>query len=313
MIRTEQLTKVYGDIVAVKWLDLNVSQGEAYGFIGPNGAGKTTTINMLAGLLKPTRGRVYIDDELYIDENWMPHGASPVKSKIGYIPDSFGVYENLSVREYLYFFACAYKLPRDGRSAAIDGSLDLTDLGARADSMVHGLSRGMQQRLAIARVLLHNPGLLLLDEPASGLDPRARIEIRELLKELRSMGKTIFIASHVLTELEDMCTQFGIIEQGTLVFSGTLDELRDQIASELTVRIKVADRTEEAKLAIEDDSCVERVDETPNGLLVRSRGPLPDDAHLSRLLFSKGFSVTHYEIQRPTLETVFMRLTKGLI
>ena len=313
MIRTEQLTKVYGDVVAVKWLELNIGQGEAYGFIGPNGAGKTTTINMLAGLLKPTRGRIYIDDKLYVDENWMPHGASPLKSKIGYIPDSFGVYENLSVREYLYFFACAYKLPRNTRSSAIDASLELTDLGSRADSMVNALSRGMQQRLAIARVLLHNPGLLLLDEPASGLDPRARIEIRELLKELRNMGKTIFIASHVLTELEDMCTQFGIIEQGSLVFSGTLDELRDQIASEQTVRIKVADRTNEAKLTIESDSCVERVDETTNGLIVRTKGPLPDDAHFSRLLFSKGFPVTHYEIQRPTLETVFMKLTKGLI
>ena len=312
MIRAEELTKVYGDTIAVKGLDLHVGRGEAFGFVGPNGAGKTTTVNMLAGLIKPTRGRVYIDGELYVDENWMPTGASPLKAKIGYIPDTFGVYENLTVREYLYFFAAAYKLPAQEREPTVDDALDLTDLVPRADSMVAALSRGMQQRLAIARVLLHNPDLLLLDEPTSGLDPRARIEIRELLKELLRMGKTIFVSSHVLSELEDLCNRFGIIERGEMVFHGTLAELQAQIASGEMVRIRVAERTDEAAAALEAVPYVDGVDAADGTLTVHLSQPMTTPADLSALLFAKGFAITHYELLRPTLENVFMKLTKGL-
>lgn len=313
MLKTDKLTKAYGDVIAVKALDLHVGQGEAFGFVGPNGAGKTTTINMLAGLIKPTRGRVYIDGKLYVDENWMPYGASELKSKIGYIPDRFGVYENLSVREYLYFFACAYKLPPNQRGAAIDAALELTDLAPRAGAMVPALSRGMQQRLAIARVLLHNPDLLLLDEPTSGLDPRARVEIRALLEELRRMGKTIFIASHVLAELENLCTRIGIIERGEMLFKGTLDELRAKIATEQVVLVRVADRATDAAAAVEAEPYVGRVEVTGQELKVHMKEPMRGEDQLAQLLFAKGFALTHYEIQRPSLETVFMKLTKGLV
>ena len=313
MIKTEDLTKVYDETVAVKGLSLHVRKGEVFGFIGPNGAGKTTTINMIAGLVKPSKGSVYIDGKLYLNADWMPHGSMSAKSKIGYIPDGFGVYENLTVREYLHFFACAYKLPSDQRGAAVSDAIDLTDLGSRRDSFVAALSRGMHQRLAVARVLLHNPSVLLLDEPASGLDARARVEIRELLKALRSMGKTIFIASHVLTELEDLCNCVGIVEAGELLFCGTLQELRTQLATGQVVHLAVAARGEDARAAIESQPYVDHVEPGDDTLAVHMKRPMPDESHLAQQLFAAGFALTHYEIERPTLEKLFIKLTKGTV
>jgi len=313
MIRTEDLTKIYDDTIAVNELNLHVQKGDAFGFIGPNGAGKTTTISMLAGLVKPTRGRVFIDDTLYLDSTWMPHGAMPVKAKIGYIPDRFGVYENLTVREYLHFFACAYKLPADKRKTAIDDAIALTDLTARSGGLVAALSRGMQQRLALARVLLHNPEVLLLDEPASGLDARARVEVRELLKELRRMGKTIFVASHVLTELEDLCNRIGIVEAGSLMFVGTLDELRAKIATQQVVHVQVAGRGDEAIALIAAQPYVDTVQPTDGAIAVHMKTAMPSESHLAQQLCAAGFALTHYEIDRPTLETVFIKLTKGVL
>ena len=210
-VQIEGLWVAYGRTVAVRDLSFAIPQGEVFGFIGPNGAGKTSTIRVLATLLRPAYGRAFIGG---VDVLRYPQ---EVRRKIGYMPDSFGVYEDLTVNEYLHFFAAAYRITRDKRAAVVNGVLELTDLGHKRDSLVDVLSRGMKQRLGLARVLLHDPDVLLLDEPASGRDPRARIEMRELLKELKSMGKTILISSHILHELSQFCTRIGIIEQGQLV------------------------------------------------------------------------------------------------
>jgi len=226
MIQTINLTKKYGDLMALNNLNLEIEQGDCFGFIGPNGAGKTTTIKILATLLKPTWGEARIDG-LSVG----PVNARQVRSIIGYVPDYFGSYEDMVVTEYLEFFAATYGIHGQKRKQIIDDVLSLTDMAYKADSEVNGLSRGMQQRLSLARVLLHDPKVLLLDEPASGLDPRARIEIRELLKELHRMGKTILISSHILLELADLCDHLGIIEQGELKFTGTVDDIMRRVGA----------------------------------------------------------------------------------
>ena len=215
MIKTINLTKRYGDLMALDNLNLEVALGDCFGFIGPNGAGKTTTIKILATLLKPTWGEARIDG-LSVG----PVHARAVRSVIGYVPDFFGSYENMVIKEYLEFFAAAYGIHGTKRKQIINDVLELTDLGYKVDAEVNSLSRGMQQRLSLARVLVHDPKVLLLDEPASGLDPRARIEIRELLKELHRMGKTILISSHILLELAELCDKVGVIERGKLLFTG---------------------------------------------------------------------------------------------
>src|SRR5271156_4824372 len=217
VVNIENLYVDYGNIHAVRGISLQIPRGEVYGFIGPNGAGKSSTIKVLATLLPGYRGRAQV--------NGVEVSRDPqtVRENIGYMPDFFGVYEDLTAREYLHFFAATYRIPRGRRAAIVNDVLELTDLTHKIDSQVDSLSRGMKQRLALARVLLHDPDLLLLDEPASGLDPRARIEVRELLKELKRMGKTTLISSHILPELADLCNKVGIIERGELIFAGTVE------------------------------------------------------------------------------------------
>src|SRR5438477_7966678 len=219
VIKTVNLTKRYGTLVALSNLNLEIQPGDCFGFIGPNGAGKTTTIKILATLLQPTWGEARVCD--YV----VGYQSRQIRPLIGYVPDSFGAYEDMVVQEYLEFFAAAYDINGAKRKQMVDDVLNLTDLAYKRDAMVDSLSKGMQQRLSLARVLLHDPKVLLLDEPASGLDPRARIEIRELLKELHRMGKTILISSHILLELADFCTKIGIIERGQMVFTGTVREI----------------------------------------------------------------------------------------
>jgi ABC-2 type transport system ATP-binding protein len=240
MIETINLTKKYGELVALNNLNLTIDQGACYGFIGPNGAGKTTTIKILATLLKPTWGEARIDGKVIGYQN------PQIRPLIGYVPDFMGAYEDMVVNEYLEFFAACYNIHGKQRNQVVRDVLDLTDLSYKSSAEVNGLSRGMKQRLSIARVLLHDPKVLLLDEPASGLDPRARIEIRELLKELRRMGKTIMISSHILHELSELCDTVGIIEQGELVFTGTIGEIMAQASVGQVVHITVDDRVEEA-------------------------------------------------------------------
>lgn len=311
MIQTINLTKKYGDLVALSNLNLEIEQGDCFGFIGPNGAGKTTTIKILATLLKPTWGEARIDG-LSVG----PVNARQVRSVIGYVPDYFGSYEDMVVGEYLSFFAAAYDIHGEKRRQVIDDVLALTDLSHKADAEVNSLSRGMQQRLSLARVLLHDPKVLLLDEPASGLDPRARIEIRELLKELHRMGKTILISSHILLELADLCDKIGIIEQGEMKFTGTVDQIMQRAGGGDTVIVGVAARAEAALAALQTLPGMAAVELSANGTnTIRAvfEPGRADPAALAAALVAGGFRLTRLEQEKVTLETAFMRLTQGLV
>ncbi|HEY1014260.1 MAG TPA: ABC transporter ATP-binding protein, partial [Herpetosiphonaceae bacterium] len=221
-IKTEGLVRRYGKHTAVAGLDLSIAPGTIFGFIGPNGAGKTTTLRMLAGLLEPSDGAVYLSGYP------LHRNLAAAQHLVGYMPDFFGVYDDLRVWEYLDFFARCHNIPSAKRRSTVDSLLDLVDLADKRTSFVQGLSRGMQQRLCLAHALVHDPPILLLDEPASGLDPQARVELRELIRTLSDMGKTIVLSSHILNELEDICTEVGIMARGTLLASGPIDELRRQ-------------------------------------------------------------------------------------
>ncbi|MFG0250536.1 MAG: ABC transporter ATP-binding protein [Phycisphaeraceae bacterium JB051] len=310
MIQTINLTKRYGELTALSNLNLTIEQGDCFGFIGPNGAGKTTTIKILATLLKPTWGEARVDG-LSVG----PVSARKVRRVIGYVPDYFGSYDDMVVHEYLSFFAAAYDIHGKKARDVIGDVLDLTDLAYKVDAEVNSLSRGMQQRLSVARVLLHDPKVLLLDEPASGLDPRARIEIRELLKELHRMGKTILISSHILLELADLCDKVGIIEQGELKYTGTVDDILHRARVGHIVNISVAERTGDAHLLLKNLPHVSDV--TPvNGHTLRVT--LDDQAGvepsmLAQQLITSGFRLTRLDEEKVNLETAFMRLTKGLV
>src|SRR5581483_1576174 len=235
MIETRDLTKTYGDLYALNRLTLRLDKGDVYGFIGPNGAGKTTTMRILATLLNPSWGEASVCGySIY-------NGAKDIRRVIGYMPDFFGVYDDMKVIEYLEFFAAAYRIKGPERRKKCDQVLELVDLGYKRDALVTSLSRGMTQRLGLARVLLHEPQVLLLDEPASGLDPRARIEMRGLLKELRNMGKTILVSSHILPELADICNKIGIIERGKLLFDGDVQSAIRQVQKHVVLTVMVAD------------------------------------------------------------------------
>ncbi|MBN8645594.1 MAG: ABC transporter ATP-binding protein, partial [Planctomycetes bacterium] len=240
MIETINLCKEYGELVALNNLNLTIQEGDCFGFIGPNGAGKTTTIKILATLLKPTRGQAMING---LTVGYQNRQIRPI---IGYVPDFMGAYEDMVVTEYLEFFAATYGIHGSKRAQVVKDVLELTDLSYKASAEVNSLSRGMQQRLSVARVLLHDPKVLLMDEPASGLDPRARIEMRELLKELKRMGKTIIISSHILPELAEICNVVGIIEKGNLIFSGSVREIMKRARLEHTLLVVVGERTEDA-------------------------------------------------------------------
>ncbi len=311
MIQTINLTKRYGELMALANLNLTIEAGQCFGFIGPNGAGKTTTIKILATLLKPTWGEARIDG-LSVG----PVHARQVRRAIGYVPDYFGSYDDMVVKEYLSFFASCYGLEGDQRRQTIGDVLDLTDLSHKADAEVNALSRGMQQRLSVARVLLHDPKVLLLDEPASGLDPRARIEMRELLKELHLMGKTILISSHILLELADLCDVFGIIEQGDLKFTGTLDELLHRARAQNVLHITVGGNAAEASRVVGLLPFVERVERDGNELTVTLEASV-DAANATPQIAAKlvggGFALRRLDEERVNLETAFMRLTKGLV
>ncbi len=312
MIETINLTKKYGELIALNNLNMSIDQGACYGFIGPNGAGKTTTIKILATLLKPTWGEARIDGKVIGYQN------PQIRPLIGYVPDFMGAYEDMVVAEYLEFFAACYDIHGTAREQVVRDVLDLTDLHFKANSEVNGLSRGMKQRLSIARVLLHDPKVLLLDEPASGLDPRARIEVRELLKELRRMGKTIMISSHILHELAELCDTVGIIEQGVLIFSGTVVEVMARANVGRIVHIVVEDRTEDAVKLLEAVAGIMSVevvhdDGVPRiNLTIDPNSGLPI-AELPNRLIAQGFRLSSIHQEKVNLETAFMRLTKGLV
>src|SRR5690348_14181557 len=235
MIELTNFTKIYGEFVAVSNLNLKISAGEMFGFIGPNGAGKSTTIRFLATLLRATAGEGTVNGYSVTKD---PIG---VRKSVGYMPDNFGVYDGMKVWEFLDFFAVAYQIPRVKRKQVIGDVLELLDLTHKRDDFVNGLSRGMKQRLCMAKTLVHDPPVLILDEPSSGLDPRARLEVKALLRELRRMGKTILISSHILTELADCCTSIGIIERGQLLMHGPIDDVYRRIHRNRSIEIKFID------------------------------------------------------------------------
>lgn len=307
MIELIDFGKDYGEFTAVEKLNLKIGAGELFGFIGPNGAGKSTSIRFLATLLKASRG------EGLVNGYSVTRQPMDVRQSVGYMPDNFGVYDGMKVWEFLDFFAVAYKIGKTQRRQVIGDVLELLDLTHKRDDYVNGLSRGMKQRLCLAKTLVHDPPVLILDEPTSGLDPRARIEVKALLKELRRMGKTILISSHILSELADTCTSIGIIERGQLLMHGPIQDVYRRIRGNRIVEVKF-NGTPEAGLSIIrssphtrstqiDDQCVTvELDTDDQGV-----------AELLRQLIAQGVKVRSYAEKEPTLEDVFMLVTKGLV
>jgi ABC-2 type transport system ATP-binding protein len=319
MIETINLTKKYGDFVALDNLNLAINQGDCFGFIGPNGAGKTTTIKILATLLKPSSGQAMIDG---LTVGYQNRQIRPI---IGYVPDFMGAYTDMVVAEYLEFFAACYGIVGPARAKVVGDVLDLTDLNYKATAEVNSLSRGMQQRLSVARVLLHDPKVLLMDEPASGLDPRARVEMRELLKELKRMGKTIIISSHILPELAEMCNVVGIIERGQLLFNGPVAEAVKRAKMGQVVNVAVTARPREAAELLAKIPGVTKVQITEGAGPVSAglatalisvgfeHGGKTDLSDIPSILINAGFRVAQFSEEAVNLETAFMRLTKGLV
>ncbi len=307
MIETKNLTKNYGNLTAVDDLNLTIQAGDIFGFIGPNGAGKTTTMRILVTLLEPTRGNAFIDG-LDVGKE-----GRKVRRRVGYMPDFMGVYDDLKVFEYLEFFAAAFGIERKKRKSIVDGVLELTDLESKRAATVDSLSRGMQQRLGLARVLIHDPKVLILDEPASGLDPRARIEIRELLRELKRMGKTIMISSHILSELEEICDHVGIIEHGRLVFSGTIEEIRPRLGIHSKVRVRVVEHQDKAVELLSALPQVHQVQAIGDDIAVSFNEGQDGDGIIARTLVKADLNVISIQPERLKLDDAFLQLTKGIV
>jgi ABC-2 type transport system ATP-binding protein len=307
MLELMHLRKEFKNVVAVADLSFRLEAGDIFGFIGPNGAGKTTTIRMLATLLPPTRGTASIDGVDILEH------PEEVRGVIGYMPDYFGVYDDVTVWEYLDFFAAAYRISREKRKQIIDDVLELADLTGKRENYVEELSRGMKQRLCLAKTLVHDPKLLLLDEPASGLDPRARIEIKELLKELKAMGKTILISSHILPELADMCNKIGIIEQGQLIISGPVEAIMREVSGGRALEIEIDGEAQRAAEVISAFPQVKQVKVTDSSVQVQLGPEEFDRAALLRALVDKGIPVKSFKEVEADLEDIFMKVTRGVV
>ena len=307
IVETINLTKRYGKLVALNNLDLQIEEGECFGYIGPNGAGKTTTIKILATLLQPTWVEARVCGHV------VGFQSRKIRPLIGYVPDFFGAYEDMVVQEYLEFFASAYNIVGQQRDRVVGDVLELTDLSYKRDTLVDSLSRGMKQRLSLARVLLHDPKVLLLDEPASGLDPRARIEIRELLKELHRMGKTIIISSHILHELAELCTTIGIIEHGELLFHGPISEVLARAKMGTRVHVRVAEQQELAATFLARLSGIKSVTQNDGRIILELENESSDFNAIAAALIKNNFKLREIKEEEVNLETAFMRLTKGLV
>ena len=310
-IETRGLTRRYGRVLAVDQLDLRVPQGALFGFIGPNGAGKTTTLRMLAGLLEPSAGEVWLGGQR-VDQD-----LSATHRLIGYMPDFFGVYEDMLVWEYLDFFARCHNMPAGRRRSMVAELLELVNLADKRQENVQGLSRGMQQRLCLAHALVHDPQVLLLDEPASGLDPRARVEMRELLKELAAMGKTVIVSSHVLAELAEMCTQVGIIDRGKMIAWGSPADIRAQFQASRLLRVHILSTEEAARallrgcapLGVGEPVPVPDLGRPGVTLEVAFRGDDEALANLLTHLIGRGARIVDWHEVGNELEDLFLQLT----
>jgi len=304
-IETRALTRRYGKVTAVDHLELRIPNGALFGLIGPNGAGKTTTLRMLAGLLEPTEGEIVLNGEV------ANHDWRDLRRQIGYMPDFFGVYEDMLVWEYLDFFARCYEIGRQRREQITGELLELVELSEKRDAYVQTLSRGMRQRLCLAHALVHDPQVLLLDEPASGLDPRARVEMRELLRELGAMGKTIVVSSHILSELAELCDSVGIIEKGRLIASGSLEEIRRQVRQDRTLQIRLLSDLGEAEQVTRNQRGVRDVYVVNGTLEVRFVGDDEAAAALLEVLVHRGVRIVSFSEVMSDLEEAFLKLTKG--
>lgn len=305
MLVIKNLVKNYGKFRAVDNLSLEIGKGQIYGFVGANGAGKTTTIKVVAGLLKPTSGEVIVGG--------MDIRKNPViyKRKIGYMPDFFGVYDDLKVTEYMNFYSGIYGIKVDERDKICDELLELVNLKDKKNSYVDDLSRGMKQRLCLARSLIHNPELLILDEPASGLDPKARVEMKEVLKELGNMGKTILISSHILPELAEMCTAIGIIDKGKKVVSGTVEEIMSQVYMNKIIRIKVLDKKEELEKFLKEQPVISSIKVHSEYIDAEFEGTKEVMANMLKSAVNQDIPIISFcEVSR-NLESVFMNLIGG--
>jgi ABC-2 type transport system ATP-binding protein len=307
IVRTDGLVKRYDSTLAVAGVDLTVDRGEIYGIVGPNGAGKTTTLRMLATLLRPSAGTAEID-------GWsVTQDPDQVRRVLGFMPDVFGVYDDMKVWEYLDFFARCYGLPAARRRRMIGDLLELVDLGDKRDDYVQTLSRGMEQRLCLAHALVHDPGVLLLDEPASGLDPRARVELRELLRELRSLGKTILISSHILPELEELCTSVAIIDRGQVLAQGRVSDIERRLRFGAVLRVRLlaeGEALEAARERFAADPDVASAAILDDGTI--ELGFRGDDAATARLLsesVAAGLPIVSFARAASDLEELFLQVT----
>ncbi len=305
MLEIKNLVKRYGKFTAVNNLSLSINEGEIFGFVGPNGAGKTTTMKIVAGLLKTSSGKVFING---IDATAHP---SKLREKIGYMPDFFGVYDNLKVDEYMDFYAGMYKIPYKERPTIINNLLELVDLSYKKDAYVDSLSRGMKQRLCLARSLIHNPDILILDEPASGLDPRARVEMKEVLKQLKNLGKTIIISSHILPELAELCKVIGIIENGQIVAHGSVNQIMQKLTQKRVIKIRLLDKMEELITILKEQPDIHDIFEKTDEVEFDFEG---DDNRLALLLkqiMGKEIPIVSFYEKEGNLEDIFMKITKG--
>jgi len=305
IVEIRNFSKRYGEFEAVKDFNLDIDEGDIFGFIGPNGAGKTTTIRFLSTLLEPTTGEARICG---LDVLKQP---LEVRKVIGYMPDMFGVYEGMRVWEYIDFFAAVYGIPKADRKKIIDDVIQLLDLDKKRDTFVEGLSRGMQQRLCLAKTLVHDPKVLILDEPASGLDPRARVFIKELLKALRDMGKTIFISSHILSELADCCNKVGIIERGELLAAGGVRDILSQFSESVRIEIEILSDPGVCENILHTVPEITSVEVFGKMFKVEFTGELTSIPDIHKKLTEGGVEVLWFKDTPPDLEDVFMRVTKG--
>jgi ABC-2 type transport system ATP-binding protein len=304
-VQTIGLTRTYGDMTALSNLNLTVNQGDLFGFIGSNGAGKTTTLRIVATFLAPSAGQAYVLGHDVVE------AADAVRHSIGYMPDFFGVYKDMEVTEYLDFFGACYKIPSSQREKTVDDVLELVGLSDKKGSLIGALSRGMQQRLGLARVLIHDPKVLLLDEPASGLDPRARIEMMAILQELQNMGKTIIISSHILSELQTLCNRVAIIEKGQLIYSGPVQGVAKQLTTGRVIWAQVSTDPEEAVQLLQNCPGIGEIELVNGKIKATFLDHQSDHSVVAEALVKGGAKLTGLNEEEVGLEEVFMRMTRG--
>lgn len=303
MLEIKNLSKRYGNFQALDGLNLEIKKGELFGFVGPNGAGKTTTIKIITGLLYPDSGSVVIDGIDAVKD------SRSLKRKIGYVPDFFGVYDNLKVSEYMEFFASCYGMEGLQARRRTELLLEQMKLGDKADFFVDGLSRGMKQRLCLARALIHDPELLVLDEPASGLDPRTRVEYTAVLKDLREQGKTLLVSSHILSELSELCTSIGIIEQGRMVLAGSMEQIFERVNSSNPLMISVFSNKEKALTILKSHPCVQTISVSDDEIKVGFLGDRQDEAMLLQQMIDADVMISGFMREKGSLESIFMQIT----